>query len=168
MIIRIKIFILSFFIVFSVFSANASAAHISYVNFTNQTVVQTAESSAGIVKHSSFVQISKDMFNVCVKVYAALQDDLFLTQYNNFGTAALKDFHKSINFAGYFSEAVVTAKKNAFFAVSRYFIDFPEIDNKILKSKYLPVFAASVFMLFLSALHKSSLPYSNFTYKYIK
>ena len=113
-----------------------------------------------VVNHSSFVQIPKQVFNVCVKVSKALQIGM-LTSFSNNETV-IKTFYKIMNFSVFFCTANLNEVKNlkTSYTASRIKYEDNQAKNNVSGSFIFMLFGILQLLLCLLAVKKANLPYA--------
>ncbi len=162
---KTQLFITVFFLLFSI-CGNSFAAVIQ--NCRNLEISGFKTPNDTVVKHSSFIQIPQNMIKICVKSYKSFH---------------LRNLFHSSKTDGFISNYAEKAADDKIYSGIMLFNTYKSRDNTAIAAYggapvnaqsggmrfLLLLFVISQILLFLSALHKGSIPNSvNNIHKYIK
>jgi hypothetical protein len=162
MIIKIHAFIISFFLLAAALHAPLAGA-VSYISTSNSNF-SVSRDSGKIINHSSFVQMPRHVFDMCLKVGRALQNNILLSFSGS--ETVLKNYYKVLTFSALFD--CMNLKENRVLkSLSPSFISRHFDDESSRTRGYLifTMFALSLILLFLLTVKKGNLPYSIINYR---
>ncbi|MCL1971503.1 MAG: hypothetical protein FWG57_00740 [Endomicrobia bacterium] len=130
------------------------------VKMTDSFAAQSA-SSDRIINHSSFVQIPKQAFNMCVKVSEAFQKGILLS--SSGGETAIKAFYKIMSINIFFDMVNISKPKQLSVSYAdAYIFKYADNSDKGVNGLliFMTIFGFLQVLLCLLAVKKANLPYS--------
>lgn len=116
-------------------------------------------SKSDIINNSSFKQISKHMYDACSQVYVNIQKDMFYFTSPVQKNSSIKKFYKVMYFSGKPVEYAIGSPDKITGERSAYTYGGSFLEN-VSGFNAIFVFVITMFMLFLCALYKGSVPHS--------
>ena len=149
----------SFIIIFllSVNIAQAYSGIFAALEISKNVSAQTRVSKSDIINNYSFKQLSSRFYGICSKVYVTFREDIcFFASYAQ-GLCAIKENYKTTHYGQSPQKYVFTKSAIRFFGPQASYSG-AKASEPFEGFRAVSAFVISVFMLFLSALYKGSVP----------